>query len=109
MCQAQATAIAPYTHLLSGQDVCALDVPVHHPLVVQVLQTLQHLGNVDCHQGLREHPKAVGLDDRTQSSVLHELKNDVQVRAGLEGAHIPTYRNEGRVVITLHAEGPRNG
>ena len=75
-------------HLLGGEDVCALDVPVHHALLVQVLQARQHLGDVHGHERLREHAELVGFDDAGQRAVVHVLQDDVQMRAGLEGANV---------------------
>mmetsp|Transcript_14041 Transcript_14041/g.39758 ORF Transcript_14041/g.39758 Transcript_14041/m.39758 type:complete len:256 (-) Transcript_14041:41-808(-) len=71
-----------------GEDVGSLDVAVHHSLLVQVHQPLQHLGNVHGGQRLRENTKLVGLERAGQVAVLHELKDDVKVRPRLEGVQV---------------------
>ena len=75
-------------YLFCCQDIGALDVSMNNPLVMQVCQTLQHLSNVHCNQGLWKGTKLGWLDDAGQRPVLHEFQYDVQVTSGLERPQI---------------------
>ena len=60
-----------------GQDIAAFNVPMNHPLRVQVMKALKDLLDVNDHQSLWDLPNI--FNQKIKRPNLYKLKDDVKV------------------------------